>query len=101
MSTDVLTQEEFTALCALKEQMAAQVEVDLMHEVQTQLVNWIATQGYTQTQAAHVLGITQPRVSNLVAGKLDKFSLAGVLRLAIKAGLKIEINLQPLPPIVE
>ncbi len=95
----VITQEEFEELCARKEQMAIQVESDLMHEVQTQLVNWIATQGYTQTQAAHVLGITQPRVSNLVAGKLDKFSLAGVLRLAIKAGLKIEINLQPIPSV--
>ena len=35
----------------------------------------IDARGWTQAQAADALGISQPRVSDLVRGKWDKFSL--------------------------
>ena len=96
---NVIEKQDLERLRALKDKIVNETEHDLMVEVQQQLVKWISEQGFTQTQAAHVLGITQPRVSNLVAGKLDKFSLPGMIRLAIKAGLKIEISLESLPPL--
>src|SRR3989338_7167595 len=48
---------------------------------------------WTQAQAAQVLGISQSRVSDLVRGKWDKFSLDMLITLATRAGKKIELNL--------
>jgi len=48
---------------------------------------------WTQAEAAQILGISQSRVSDLVRGKWDKFSLDMLITLATRAGKKIELNL--------
>lgn len=48
---------------------------------------------WTQSQAAEVLGITQSRVSDLVRGKWERFSLDMLLTLATRAGLKPRLTL--------
>jgi predicted XRE-type DNA-binding protein len=47
----------------------------------------------TQAAAAKVLGVTQPRVSGLKRGKIDRFSMDLLVRLAARAGLKPKLNL--------
>jgi len=47
----------------------------------------------TQTEAAKVLGITQARVSDLKRGKIDRFSMDLLVRLAARAGLKPTLKL--------
>ena len=42
----------------------------------------------TQAQAARRLGITQPRLNDLLKGKINKFSLDTLMTLASRAGLK-------------
>jgi predicted XRE-type DNA-binding protein len=49
----------------------------------------------TQAQAARRLGITQPRLNDLLQGKINKFSLDTRMTLATRAGLKIKIELRP------
>jgi predicted XRE-type DNA-binding protein len=48
----------------------------------------------TQAQAARRLGITQPRLNDLLKGKISKFSLDTLLTLATRAGLKIKIDVR-------
>jgi predicted XRE-type DNA-binding protein len=48
----------------------------------------------TQVQAAHRLGITQPRLNDLLKGKISKFSLDTLLTLATRAGLKVKIDVR-------
>jgi predicted XRE-type DNA-binding protein len=48
----------------------------------------------TQTRAARRLGITQPRLNDLLHGKINKFSLDAMLILATRAGLKIKIDIR-------
>ena len=48
----------------------------------------------TQAQAARRLGITQPRLNDLLHGKINKFSLDTLLTLATRAGLKIKIEVR-------
>jgi predicted XRE-type DNA-binding protein len=48
----------------------------------------------TQARAARRLGITQPRLNDLLHGKINKFSLDTLLTLATRAGLKVKIDLQ-------
>ena len=48
---------------------------------------WLAASGLTQTAAAHKLGTTQARVSEIKHGKTAQFSLDLLVRLAARAGL--------------
>ncbi len=52
----------------------------------------IASAGLTQAQAAVVFGITQPRVSDLMRGKIDLFALDSLVNMLTAAGLRIEIR---------
>jgi predicted XRE-type DNA-binding protein len=47
---------------------------------------------FTQEMAAIVFGVTQPRVSNLVRGKIDLFSVDGLIEMLSRAGVRIEIR---------
>ena len=53
----------------------------------------IRDEEWTQTKAAQVLGISQSRVSDLIRGKFEKFSLDMLITLATRAGKKVELKL--------
>lgn len=53
---------------------------------------WLQTAG-TQAAAAKVLGVTQARVSDIKRGKIDRFSLDLLVRLAARAGLHPQLKL--------
>ena len=53
----------------------------------------VQTEGWTQAQAAQRFGIAQSRVSDLLRGKWDKFSLDMLITLATRAGSKVELEL--------
>ena len=54
----------------------------------------IEQQGLTQAEAANVLGIDQPKVSYLVRGKLEAFSIARLMRFTTLLGTDIDIILK-------
>lgn len=49
--------------------------------------------GLSQEAAAARLGITRPRLSDLMRGKLGKFSLDALVNLASAAGLSLQIRI--------
>jgi predicted XRE-type DNA-binding protein len=49
--------------------------------------------GLARAQAAKQLGVTQPRVSDLLRGKIHLFSLNTLFNLAASAGLHIDLPL--------
>ena len=63
---------------------------ELMTRIREQVASWETTQGL----AARRLGITQPRLNDLLRGKINKFSLDTLLVLATRAGLKIKIEIR-------
>jgi len=58
----------------------------LMIAIQEAVVSW----KLTQAEAAKRLGVTQPRMNDLLRGRIDKFSLDALMILATGAGLKVE-----------
>ncbi|WP_454719781.1 MULTISPECIES: helix-turn-helix domain-containing protein [Cupriavidus] len=54
----------------------------------------IDARGWTQAQAAEALGISQPRVSDLVRGKWDKFSLDMLVSLVVRSGLHPRLEIE-------
>jgi predicted XRE-type DNA-binding protein len=65
----------------------------LRAEVMIRLEQHLKAEGWTQAEAAKRLGVTQPRVSRLMQGKWQDFSLDMLLTLAARAGLKAELTL--------
>ena len=57
----------------------------------------IRDRGLTQTQAAALLGIDQPKISALIRGRLSGFSMDRLLRLLLLLGQDIKITVQPCP----
>lgn len=56
------------------------------------LKNHIENSGLSQSQAAHILGVTQPRVSDLMRGKINLFGLDALVNMASAAGLRIQMR---------
>ena len=52
----------------------------------------IETEGWTQKDAAARLGVTQPRVSDLIRGKIDLFSLDALVNMVSAAGLHVDMT---------
>ena len=53
----------------------------------------VQSKGWTQEQAAVQFGVAQSRVSDLVRGKWEKFSLDMLITLAARAGQKVELEM--------
>jgi predicted XRE-type DNA-binding protein len=62
---------------------------DLLIAVQQAVASW----GVTQVAAARRLGISQPRLSDLLKGRISKFSLDGLVELATRAGLVVRVDI--------
>jgi predicted XRE-type DNA-binding protein len=61
---------------------------DVMIAIREAIEGWKVT----QAEAANRLGITQPRLNDLVRGRLDKFSLDALMNLAARAGLSVRVK---------
>ncbi len=61
-------------------------------EVMTDLRKFIERNKLTQAKTAAILGISQSRVSDLIRGKWEKFSLEMLIALATKAVMHISLN---------
>lgn len=66
-------------------------------ELVRQISNLIDAKGLTQTEAANILGIDQPKVSALVNGKLSGFSTERLLKFLNALGSDVEIRVIPKP----
>jgi predicted XRE-type DNA-binding protein len=51
----------------------------------------IEDRGLTQAEAAKLLGVTQPRMSNLVRGRIDLFSIDALVDMLARAGVHVDI----------
>lgn len=58
-------------------------------EMMVRLTRLIEDRGLTQAEAGRLLGVSQPRVSDLVRGKIDLFSIDVLVAMLGKAGLQV------------
>ncbi len=64
----------------------------LRAEVMRRIADRIARKGWTQREAAEHAGITQPRINDLVRGRLSRFSLDALVDIAVAIGLRVELK---------
>ncbi len=56
---------------------------------------YVEAEGLTQTEAAERLGVTQPRVSDLARGKLDRFTVDALVNMLARVGRYVEVRIHP------
>jgi predicted XRE-type DNA-binding protein len=68
------------------------VRSDLMIEVQKA----ISSRGIKQAEAARILGVSQPRISDLLRGRIDLFSTDTLIDMSARLGLRVRLSLRPI-----
>jgi len=67
------------------------VRADLLIQIQKAL----KARGLKQAEAAKVLGVTQPRVSDLVRGRIDLFSVDSLIDMLARLGIRVRLVVTP------
>ena len=66
----------------------------LRSELMIQLSRVIKARGLTQAGAAKLFGVTQPRISDLVRGKIGRFSVDTLIAMLGHAGVRVSLVLR-------
>lgn len=66
-----------------------QMRADLMADLR----KFISNKKLTQAAAAKIFGVSQSRVSDLITGKWEKFSLEMLITLVTKAGMHVKLKI--------
>ena len=88
-----MNQERFVNVWdAIEDTPEAAENMRLRSELMMALKNHLTHSGMSQAEAAKLFGVTQPRVSDLMRGKINLFSLDALVNMAAAAGLHIEMR---------
>jgi predicted XRE-type DNA-binding protein len=63
-------------------------------ELMRQIADIIKKQTLTQTEAAKLCGVTQPRVNDILRGRISRFSLDALVNIAAALGQEVHIKLK-------
>lgn len=79
---------------AIEDNRDAAANMKVRAELMTALQERVQKQGGTQAEKAAMLGVTQPRLNDLLRGRIDKFSLDALVNLASHAGLSVNLRVK-------
>jgi predicted XRE-type DNA-binding protein len=62
-------------------------------ELMSQIATLVRERGWTQVEAARRCGVTQPRLNDLLRGRLSRFSLDALVNIAAALGCRVQVGL--------
>src|SRR3954468_21902737 len=99
MMTDETQEQTFASVWdALEDSPAEAANMRLRSDLMIALQEVVAGWGLTQAEAAQRLDVTQPRLNDLLRGRIGKFSLDALIVLAGRAGGKVGMELAHATP---
>ena len=63
-------------------------------ELMEQIAAIVQESGWTQVEAATHCGVTQPRISDLLRGRISRFSLDALVNIASALGRRVHVELE-------
>ena len=88
-----MSNERFTCVWDAIEDTPAEAEnMKLRSALIMALKERITREGLSQRQAAKLFGVTQPRISDLLRGKINLFGLDTLVIMAVSAGSHVELR---------
>jgi predicted XRE-type DNA-binding protein len=79
---------------AIEDTPGASENMKIRSALMQDLVTYINDAGMTQGEAAKRFGVTQPRISDLVRGKIDLFSIDTLVNMLAGAGLRLDLRVR-------
>jgi predicted XRE-type DNA-binding protein len=78
---------------AIEDDPAQRENLKVRSALMAALKDYILTEGMTQSQAAKKFGVTQPRISDLMRGKIDLFAIDTLVNMLGAAGLHMDLQI--------
>lgn len=78
---------------AIEDTQGEAENMKLRSELMNALKSHITKTQISQAQAAKLLGVTQPRISDLMRGRINLFGLDSLVNMATAAGLHVEMRI--------
>jgi predicted XRE-type DNA-binding protein len=66
----------------------------LRSELMDKIESLIRKNGWTQVEAANRCGVTQPRMNDLLRGRISRFSLDALVNIASALGRRVTVHLE-------
>ena len=66
----------------------------LRSDLMTRIERYVAASGLSQKDAAVQLGVTQPRLNDLLKGKIEKFSIDALVNMLGHAGMRVGVTVK-------
>ncbi len=95
MSSKTTQPQRFASVWdAIEDTPGAAAHMKARSELMMAIAEHVRKNGLTQAEAARLFGVTQPRVSDLVRGKIELFSIDTLVQMLASAGLRVEMKLR-------
>ncbi len=59
-----------------------------------QIAAFVKKHGWTQVEAAQHCGVTQPRINDLLRGRVSRFSLDALVNISTALGCRVRVDLE-------
>ncbi|MDD5250522.1 MAG: XRE family transcriptional regulator [Rhodocyclaceae bacterium] len=79
---------------AIADTPAEAVNLRVRSELMDKITLVILESGWTQADAAKHCGVTQPRINDLLRGRISRFSLDALVNIAAALGKRVHIELE-------
>ena len=66
----------------------------IKNSLMTELTNWIESKHLKQAEAAEILGVTRPRVSDVINKKAIKFTIDALVDMLARTGKHVQLSVQ-------
>lgn len=80
---------------AIEDSATEAASMKLRAELADEIIERMRQRKLTQAKAALLIGVTQPRISDLMRGRLDLFSLDALVDMADRVGLRTRMIVSP------
>jgi predicted XRE-type DNA-binding protein len=89
-----LEYEEFANIWdAIEDTPEKAANLSLRSDLMMKIEDLIKESGWTQAEAAKRCGVTQPRINDLLRGRISRFSLDALVNIASALGRKVTVSL--------
>jgi predicted XRE-type DNA-binding protein len=79
---------------AIEKTPASAANMKLRAALMFALTEYIRKQGLSQSQAAKKFGVTQPRISDLMRGRIDLFAIDTLVNMLAMAGMQVKLHVR-------
>jgi predicted XRE-type DNA-binding protein len=77
---------------ALEDDPAIAENLKIRAQLMNALTRYIEKQGLTQEEAAELFEVNQPRISDLVRGKIERFTIDMLVNMLARAGKRLNVK---------